>query len=113
MNIKNNSPWLAELERTRPVEILQKNESADIAIIGGGIAGVMTLYYILKKTTSTIVLIEGDKVAHGATGHNAGQVVSYFERPLFDIVNEFGIEQSLNAVRSVESGWSLLDEMYQ
>lgn len=107
-----NSPWLHELKRQRPEERITKNETTDIAIIGGGIAGIMTAYFTLKLTKKRVMLIEASRVAHGATGHNAGQIVSYFERPLWDIAEEFGLPMAADAQRSIESTWTLLDEMY-
>jgi len=32
-----------------------------------------------------VLLLERDRVARGATGHNAGQLTTYLERPLFDV----------------------------
>lgn len=109
----NNSPWLAQLKRTRPVDRLVSNLTTDVAIIGGGIAGVSTAYFILKHTDKAVALIEADKIAHGATGHNAGQLVSYFERPFADIVNEFGLELAAKAQEAIESSWILLEEICQ
>lgn len=43
----------------------------------------------------SISLVEAKKIAHGATGHNAGQVVLYFEKPFQDIVKEYGIKQAI------------------
>lgn len=109
--IPNHSPWIKQLNRTRPVVSIDKNTSADVAIIGGGIAGVTTAYFTLRNTDKHVVLIEADKIAHGATGHNAGQITSYFERPLSELVDEFGHALAIDGQRSIESGWILLDEM--
>lgn len=109
--IPNHSPWIQQLQRTRPVVPLSADIKTDIAIVGGGIAGVATAFFILRNTDHAVVLIEADKIAHGATGHNAGQLTSYFERPLFDLVEEFGLERAIEAQRNVESAWTLIDEM--
>ncbi len=109
--IPNFSPWIKQLNRTRPVVPLDQDLSTDVAIVGGGIAGVVTAFFTLRDTLNKVVLIEADKVAHGATGHNAGQLASYFERPLPSMVEEFGEKLALEAVRDVESAWLLLDEI--
>jgi len=109
--IPNHSPWIKQLKRTRLVVPLDKNASAAVAIVGGGIAGVTTAFFTLRNTDKTVILIEANKIAHGATGHNAGQVTSYFERPLTDMVQEFGAELAIDGQRSVESAWMLLDEI--
>jgi glycine/D-amino acid oxidase-like deaminating enzyme len=50
-------------------------------------------------------------VARGATGHNAGQLTTYFERPLSDIAREFGRGPAAEAQRDVETALGLLDTM--
>lgn len=110
--LPNYSPWISQLNRTRPVEPLPHDVKTDIAIVGGGIAGVSTAFFILKNTKKKVVLIEADKVAHGATGHNAGQIASYFERPFADMVKEFGLKLTAEAQDSIETAWSLLDSMH-
>lgn len=107
----HRSPWLQQLNRTRPVDVLEDDMTADVAIVGGGIAGVSTAFWTLQRTDKSVVLVEAGKVAHGATGHNAGQVVSYIERPFQSIVEEFGLEKAAAAVRDVKNAWHLIDAM--
>ncbi len=109
--IPNHSPWIQQLKRTRPVVPLDRDVRADVAIVGGGIAGVVTAFFTLRDTDKTVVLLEADKIAHGATGHNAGQITSYFERPLFELVEEFGLELAADGQKSIESAWALLDQI--
>lgn len=109
--IPNHSPWIAQLNRTRPVQPLDAPVSADVVIVGGGIAGVTTAFFTLRDTAHSVVLVEADKIAHGASGYNAGQITSYFERPLAELVEEFGLELAIDGQRSVESAWGLIDEM--
>ncbi len=109
----NNSPWIKQLNRIRPIDRVTSSLMTDIAIVGGGIAGVTTAYFILKYTDKKVILIEGGKVAHGATGHNAGQMTSYFERQISNIAEEFGNELVKEAQADVDSGWNLLEEIYE
>lgn len=105
------SPWLEQLENTRTVFQLKRDRKTDVAVVGAGIAGVTTAYFLLKHTNKNVLLIEGDRVAHGATGHNAGQLASYFERSFTDIVHEFGIDMAAAGQKAVESSWDLLDDI--
>lgn len=109
----NHSPWIKQLNRTRPVTPLDEDLVADVVIVGGGIAGIMTAYFTLRDTDRAVLILEGDKVAHGATGHNAGQLVSYFERSFQSLVEEFGITMASDGVRMVENAWTLLDTVVQ
>lgn len=49
--------------------------SFDVAVIGGGIAGVTTAL-LLKRTGATVAVLEADHVASGATGHNTGKATA-------------------------------------
>lgn len=105
------SPWLAQLNHERPHFLLERNAECDIAVVGAGIAGLSTTYFLLKHTKATVVLVEAGRIAHGATGHNAGQLVSYFERQLPELAAQFGEELAIQAQTQVESAWGLLDDM--
>lgn len=105
----NLSPWVHELDHNRKTVKLDSSLDTDIAIIGGGIAGLSTAFFSLKYTQKKVVLIEAGKIGHGASGHNAGQVVDYFEKPFSEIVDEYGLEMALDGQRSVSSAWDLLN----
>ncbi len=108
----NNSPWIYQLNHNRPATKLLSDIETDVAIIGAGIAGVSTAFFTLKYTDKKVTLFDGGRLAHGATGHNGGQIVSYFERPLDDIAKEFGEEKTKEGQLDIELAWGLLDEMY-
>ncbi len=106
---KSTSPWLAQLKQERPAFTLQGDTIADIAIIGAGIAGVTTAYQILKTTKRHVLLLDAGRIAHGATGRNAGQVVNYFERSFQSIVHAFGKDMAVQGQAAVESAWDILE----
>jgi glycine/D-amino acid oxidase-like deaminating enzyme len=108
---QNNSPWLTQLHPDRKTNVLESDTTADVVIVGGGIAGVTTLYFLLKNTDKKIILVEGDKLAHGATGHNAGQVVAEFERPLSHLAREHGMKKAVAGLADVEHAWELLGDI--
>lgn len=112
MSFSSHSPWLAQLNRKRPIQPLQKNMIAGTVVIGGGISGIVTAYFLLKYTKKKVLLLEAAKVAHGATGHNAGQLASYFERPFSSIVKEFGVDMATKGQQALEESWNILDAIY-
>lgn len=105
------SPWLTQLQKERPHFNLQGDTACDIVVVGAGIAGVSTAYFIARNTSHSVLLIDAGRIAHGATGHNAGQVVSYFERPLTDIARAFGVEMAMQGQAAIESGWGLVEDI--
>ncbi len=102
----NHSPWIDQLKRNRPEEHIDADKKTDVVIIGGGIAGVATAYEILKNTKKSVILLEANLVAHGATGHNAGQVVTYFEKPIKEIVEEFGLAMTAQGQDAINTAWT-------
>ncbi len=80
-------------------------------MVGAGIAGVATTFFILRNTNKSVLLVERDMVARGATARNAGQLTTYFERPLASIADEFGAEQAVDAQRGFDRAHDLLDLM--
>ncbi|MEM3154280.1 MAG: FAD-binding oxidoreductase [Candidatus Woesearchaeota archaeon] len=111
--LHNHSPWIHQLKnfRKRPVRKITEDIEADVAIIGAGIAGIATSFFILSNTNKSVVLLEAGKVAHGATGHNAGQLAPYFERPFSELVDAFGLKMAADAQKDILSAWNLLRQI--
>ena len=65
--------WLDGADATRRGS-LQQDLTADVAIIGGGIAGIATAYALAREGGSVVVLERGE-LADGASGRNAGFVL--------------------------------------
>ena len=80
-----------------------------MVVVGAGIAGVATAFFVLRETGGSVLLVERDRVARGATGRNAGQMTTYFERPLSDIADEFGVERAVAAQRGIDGAHDLFD----
>jgi len=111
-NFKHESPWLHYSENKRQPKTLTENTSANIAVVGAGIAGISTAYFLLKHTSiPKIVLLEGSLAAHGASGHNGGFLATYFERSFRDLVSEFGLELAADGQKEFDSAWELFDEI--
>ncbi len=103
------SPWLEQLDATGAPSPLTHDAETDVAIVGAGIAGLATAFFILRDTRERVLLLEGGRAGHGASGRNAGQLVTYFERPLCDLVDEFGFDLATRGQAEVEAAWGLLD----
>lgn len=112
--MSNNSPWiyqLKDIQSKRKVTPLSETKFVDIAVIGGGIAGTTTAYYALKETPFNVAIFEAQRVAGGATGYNAGHVLSQFERPFASLVEEYGLKLAGHAQKKVDSAWILLEKI--
>lgn len=51
------------------------NHTADVIIIGGGIAGCSTAYYLARSGVTNVIVLEGsDSIGHGGSSRNGGGV---------------------------------------
>ena len=109
--IASRSPWIDQLRIDVKPRPLDCDATTDVAVVGAGIAGVATAFFLLRDTDNRVLLIERDSAGRGATGHNAGQLTTYFERPLFDLVDSYGFDKVIAAQRDIDNSWDLLDIM--
>ena len=72
----NNSLWIASAnEDKKTYKSLGEDKYADVCIIGGGLTGLTTAYYLSKAGKSVIVL-EKDKIGNHTTGNTTGKITS-------------------------------------
>lgn len=100
-----SSPWIADLEPAFPV--LDATLEVDVAIIGGGIAGIMTAYQ-LSKAGKKVALLEQGRLAEGASGWTTAFVTYVTDMPFSGLKTTFGAE---HAALAWKSGREAIDEL--
>ena len=70
--MENKSFWLNNF-KTEKYESLKEDISTEVCVIGGGITGISTAYY-LSKHGLEVTLLEKDFLASKTTGHTTGKV---------------------------------------
>ena len=65
----------------------------DVAIVGGGIAGVTTAK-LLKKMGKTVAIVESKKIAEGVSGHTTAKVTSLHQLIYADLIKNLGFEKA-------------------
>src|SRR6478672_290212 len=107
----SRSPWIAQLVPDGPPRPLEGDDRTGVVIVGAGIAGLAVAFFTLRDTDQRVLLIERDRVGRGATGRNAGQLTTYFERPLCGIADEFGVAMAAAGQGGFDDAHDLLDLM--
>ena len=105
-SITFNSPWLSFERQSLPT--LHGNATCEVAVVGGGISGFATLYYLLTQTNKSVILLEQGQIASQATGNNAGLACIHIERPIQELVEEFGLEKTRQSFLEVDQSWDLM-----
>ncbi|HET9419531.1 MAG TPA: FAD-dependent oxidoreductase, partial [Nocardioides sp.] len=65
--------WYSQIGRPEPGPPLPGDLECDVCIVGGGLTGLWTAYYLAKADPSLrIVILEAEFVGFGASGRNGG-----------------------------------------
>lgn len=101
--------WLADLPARPARPALAGEQRADIAIVGGGFTGLWTALFLKELAPEKeIVLLEGERIAYGASGRNAGQIGETFDHSHTLAIQHFGEDE---ARRLAQLARQNLDEM--
>lgn len=76
-DVQFESFWLSRKDRPAPRPALVGDAVADLVVVGGGFSGLWAAYEARRRFPDwSIMLLEGDRIAAGATGRNGGFVSS-------------------------------------
>lgn len=101
------SRWIKDVPLTKSYPSLSGDLEVEVAIVGGGIAGIMTAYY-LAKAGKKVVLLEKDVLAGGETGYTTAFLTEVFDFYLHELKKKYGKEK---AKRIWQSGQDMIAEI--
>ena len=84
------SVWLSNVELPKFPKF-EGYKSVDVLIIGGGLAGLLTAYF-LEQNGVDYMLLEGDRVAHSTTGNTTAKITFQHGLIYQKLLKNFGIE---------------------
>ena len=87
--------WYASSARPfEPLAPLEGNHDANIAIVGGGYAGVCLALGLAERGVRDIVLLEREGIGHGASGRNGGFVFGGYSLGEQALLQQLGAERA-------------------
>lgn len=103
----NQSYWIAS---TKPLSYspLKNNIDTDVAIIGGGIAGI-TCAYMLSKQGRDVVLIEDGYIGSGETGRTTAHFTNALDNRYYELESFFAKEGAKLAAESHTEAINLVE----
>ena len=87
--------WLADVAGEPGSPPLERPTDADVAIVGGGFTGLWTALFLKQlEPAADVVLLEGERIAYGASGRNAGMVGETFDHSHALAIVHFGLAEA-------------------
>ena len=107
--LTKHSYYAATAPRERSFGELQSNVDCDVAVVGGGLAGLSAAIELADRGFS-VTLLEAQQVGWGASGRNGGQVIAGLACDQSVIENQLGLaasrrvwDMTLEAIRLIAS----------
>lgn len=86
-----NSFWLENIDKIEGNGHLENDTNADVCIIGAGIFGLTTAYYLCREGYRVVVIDKGN-IANGVTGHTTAKITSQHDLIYSYLSKEYGIK---------------------
>jgi glycine/D-amino acid oxidase-like deaminating enzyme/nitrite reductase/ring-hydroxylating ferredoxin subunit len=80
-------------------ELLAENQTADVCVVGAGIAG-MTTAYVLAREGRKVIVLEGGAVGSGETGRTTAHLSNALDDRYFELERLHGVEGARHAAES-------------
>jgi glycine/D-amino acid oxidase-like deaminating enzyme/nitrite reductase/ring-hydroxylating ferredoxin subunit len=106
--MKKISIWEGTAEQITGYPALEGNKQADVAIIGGGITGLMAAM-LLSNAGKKVIVLEALKVGLGTTGNSTGNLYVTVDEHLSVIKKKWSKDVVRNVVDSRSAALSLIE----
>ena len=103
----NESSWFKDIDPLK-FDKLNRNISVDVAIVGGGIAGITTAY-LLSKSGRSVALLEDGYIGSGETGRTTAHITHALDDRYYNIEERHGANSARIAAESHTSAIDFID----
>lgn len=101
--------WIKQQNKQVSYPALEHDVSCNIAIIGAGLTGLSTAYY-LNRASKDIMILEADQVGFGASGRNTGKITFQHGAVYHKLMEKYDkvyasryYQAQVDAMRSIEA----------
>lgn len=89
---------------------LLEEEPVDVAVIGGGIAGLTTAY-LLSKSGKKVAVIEDGYIGSGETGRTTAHITHALDDRYYNLEEKHGLDDARNAANSHTAAIGLIESI--
>ena len=100
-----NSYWLSSINKTEIEKIIDNNYVSDVCIVGAGMVGLSTAYYLAKMGLKVIVVYKS-KNREKTSGHTTAKITLQHGLIYDYLINTFGFDYALNYFQANEKAIS-------
>lgn len=102
------SLWIETTKDKIKLESLKRDETTEVCIIGGGLFGLTTAYY-LSKNGFKVTVLEKDEIGKRASGNTTGKITSQHDLFYAHLIDDYGeefaqkyLEANENAIKNIK-----------
>ena len=111
-NVNELSSWFSGVDEPLRFDKLRRNITVDVAIIGGGIAGLSAAYNLSKAGKSVAVLEDG-YIGSGETGHTTAHLTHALDDRYFNLEKLFGKDGAVLAAESHTTAINFIESVVE
>lgn len=87
----NKTTWSGYIEKTFPK--LEKDIECDVLVIGGGICGILSAYF-LNESGKKVVLLEADRICDKKSKRTTATITAIEDLMYYDLINSMGEQKA-------------------
>ena len=106
---QRQSSWFKDIGHPLKFTKLAQNIFVDVAIVGGGIAGVTTAY-LLSKSGKSVALLEDGYIGSGETGRTTAHITHALDDRYYNLEKKHGANSARIAAESHTSAIDFIDK---
>ena len=91
---------------------LNENKKTDVLIVGGGMSGILTAYF-LKERNIPYILVEKDRICSGVTGYTTAKLTLSHGLIYSKIIKKYGVDVAASYLRGCVTALNKYEELCQ